>query len=322
MSWDRPDSVLPRGTDLASAESLGRLREQAFCSAGLPEAIEILYGVGYTEGRVEAIALMTSFEDAASTAPRLAGPGLQLRFTPDGPEPKPPFGGQLQRSPEAARHLAAFPRSEGPVCFVSAGYAAGWYSEVLRQPVVVREIECCASGAPACRFEALPASQLGQAADPLLSRLVAALDFQELSRCAHRLVEGSEDYEGSMLGRFDPMSPAAHVWGPVMILPDSGCADSEDALETIQRDVGPEKVRVVLVDMTGARIRALEAVGLARLLDRVEGLGVEPILVGLDRNATGLLPSGRGLSQPLVARDLAEGIALGFQICLGEQAVR
>ena len=125
-----------------------------------------------------------------------------------------------------------------------------------------------------------------------------------------------------MLGRFDPMSPAAHIWGPVMILPYSGGADSADALETIQRDVGPDQVRVVLVDMTGARVGALEAMGLARLLDRVEGLGVEPILVGLDRNATGLLPSGRGLSQPLVARDLAEGIALGFQICLGEQAVR
>ncbi len=119
-----------------------------------------------------------------------------------------------------------------------------------------------------------------------------------------------------MLGQFDPMSPAAHIWGPVMVLPYSGAADSMAALDTVDDDLGTSQVRVVVVDVTGARIEALEAAGLAQLLDHIEGAGAEAIVAGLSAEATPRF----GLASPLLARDLSEGIALGFQMCLARLA--
>ncbi len=125
-----------------------------------------------------------------------------------------------------------------------------------------------------------------------------------------------------MLGNFDPMSPAVHVWGPVMILPYSGPEDGVLALDSIREDVGLDQIRVVVVDATGAVIDPVEAVGLSRLLDALEAKGVESIMVGIGDHATGYLQArGEGHGAPLVARDLSEAIALGFQISQGSTAV-
>ncbi len=118
-----------------------------------------------------------------------------------------------------------------------------------------------------------------------------------------------------MLGSFDPMSPAVHVWGPVMILPYSGPEDGVLALDSIREDVGPDQIRVVVVDATGALIDPVEVMGLTRLLDALEAKGVESIMVGIGDRASGYLQAhGDGHEAPLMARNLSEAIALGFQI--------
>ncbi len=302
-----PRARIQCGTDLQDLTGLRELRDEVFRSAGPADGIGILYGVGYTEGRADSLCLLGEFEAGDDSAPRFAGPGVPILFEPEAPPGALPFRGQLAASPEADCHLASFPAAQGPVCFASAGYAAGWYSGLLGTRIEVVELVCRASGAEVCRFEARTARGEGQPFE--------TLDFDALDHWARELAGNREQTEGPMLGCFDPMSPAAHIWGPVMILPYSGGADCEQAIETVRNDIGPDAVRVVLVDVTGARIDALEAVALTRLLDRVEGLGIEPVLVGLDRNARGpFLQRGRELALPLTARDLAEGIALGFQL--------
>ena len=123
-----------------------------------------------------------------------------------------------------------------------------------------------------------------------------------------------------MLGNFDPMSPAVHIWGPVMVLPYSGFLDAGACLDTVIADLGPDQVRVVVLDVAGAQIGGVEAADLTRLLDRIESLGLETIVSGLAQGADHPFrnPDG-GLAMPLLARDVVEGIALGFQLTLASR---
>ena len=118
------------------------------------------------------------------------------------------------------------------------------------------------------------------------------------------------------MGGFDPMSPAVHVWGSVMVLPYSGYYDSGAAIDTILADLGTEQIDVAVVDLTGAWIDSLEEVGLMQLVNELVGRNIETILVGMSPAArTALLRHGDAVSLPLQCRNLAEGIALAFQVC-------
>ena len=106
------------------------------------------------------------------------------------------------------------------------------------------------------------------------------------SACASQLWRNSTRstavaVEGSMMGGFDPMSPAVHVWGSVMILPYSGLEDSQAALEAIQEDLGPGQLQVVVVDLTGAEVDTVEGRGLLQLIDSLTACGLETVVVGM-----------------------------------------
>jgi hypothetical protein len=117
------------------------------------------------------------------------------------------------------------------------------------------------------------------------------------------------------MGAFDPLSPAVHVWGPVMVLPYSGAGDSIAALETIAADLGPDAIRVVVLDVTGARVDAVEATGLVRTLDELARRGLESVLVGIAEEAAARWLGGpERLASPLRAPDITEGIRLAFQL--------
>ncbi len=65
---------------------------------------------------------------------------------------------EVANSPFAAGHGP----SDGPVCGPVAGMLAAVAEMVLERPARVRETACAAAGAPACRFEALPAPAVGE----------------------------------------------------------------------------------------------------------------------------------------------------------------
>jgi hypothetical protein len=208
--------------------------------------------------------------------------------------------------------------AQGPACFVSAGYSAGWYTEVWGVELLVRETHCRAHADPICRFEARALDDWSERGDEFIRELVPYLDVPALRERAAEIVEreSQEQAEGNMLGGFDPLSPAAHVWGPVVVLPYSGVEDGTGALETILADVGKAQLRVAVIDVTGARMDASSATGLALLLDRVGQLGLEPIVAGVEPGfAESFRAAGDGLAAPLFAGALAQAIALGFQLC-------
>jgi hypothetical protein len=303
-----------RRAELTDLAALAELRGDVFNSVGPERAIAVLYGLGYLEGRIDGVRVSEGFEGGVLPEARFAGPGVPLLFTCDSSDLSGCFGGHHARSPEAIVHRSAFPEPSDPVCFVSAGYAAGWFAAILNAPILVREVQCQARGDDRCRFEARRLADWGDMQDDFVTALASELDLPRLNERAREIALDPNESEGPMLGRFDPLSPAAHIWGPVMILPYSGSEDSTDALESVHREMGVDRVRVVVVDVTGARIDDLESRGLAHVLDCVEELGAEAILVGLEEHHALLSPE-RSLAAPLIARDLSEGIALGFQIC-------
>jgi hypothetical protein len=295
---------------------LARLRRNAFESVGRPYAAGILYGMGLAQGLLDGLRTARRFGAALGGAPRHAGPGIPLLFQAGRIRADRGFSGVLTNSVEASVHLREIGAESEPVCHVSAGYCSGWYSALLGEFLLVRELACAAHGSHACEFEARPAEAWIAARDPHAATLLAYLDFDAMREAALRKLGADvEEAEGSMMGAFDPLSPAVHVWGPVMILPYSGAADSLEAVETILGDLGPGALRVVVLDLTGARIDALESTGLLRLLEVLEANKLETVLVGLPwLEARQFLPAEAALSLPVHVADISEGISLAFQL--------
>ncbi len=304
-----------RGAFEVPAE-LARLRRNAFESVGWPYAAGILLGIGLAQGLLDGLRVARRFGAALGGAPRHAGPGLPLLFQAGRLRSDRGFSGTLHESIEATIHLRELGSNAEPVCHVSAGYASGWYSALFGEFQLVREVACIAHGADACEFEARPAAAWIAARDPWAATMLAYLDFPAMRQAAlARLADDVDESEGSMMGAFDPLSPAVHVWGPVMILPYSGAVDSLEAVETILGDLGPGALRVIVLDLTGARIEALEATGLLRLLEVLEAHKLETVLVSLPEAVARLwLARSASVSLPLRARDISEGISLAFQL--------
>ncbi len=299
-----------------SAEELARLRNNAFASVGRPYAGGILYGIGVAQGLTDGLRVARRFATALNGAPRHAGAGLPILFQAGRMQSDRSFAGLLGDSIEAAVHLRDLGADAGPVCHVSAGYCAGWYSALLGSFQLVREVACVAHGADACRFETRPVEAWLEANDAWATTMLAYLDFESMRHeAAQKAAESPDESEGSMMGAFDPLSPAVHVWGPVMVLPYSGAGDSLEAVGTILGDVGPGALRVIVLDLTGARIEELEATGLLRVLEILEGHKLETVLVGVpERVARSWLARSAALSLPLRASDITEGISLAFQL--------
>lgn len=299
---------------VASSDALRELRRDVFLAVGPAYGKGILYGIGFSEGLVDALHVIRAFDaDAGPRDPaRLAGPGLPLLFEPAALSGPRGFQGRLRNPIEAHVHGHCFPDALDPVCFVSAGYAAGWYTELLGTPVLVKEIECWGCGHERCLFEARPLREWVEDGDGAIRELLPYLDVEALRERARSSLPDASCSGEEETPRFDPRSPAVHVWGPVMILPYSGAADCSAAIDTIVGDVGAGEVRVVLVDLLGMRLDPIEAAGLTQVLAHLREQQMESILVGLSSTEGHRL--GVPVSSTLCVPDMAHGIALGFQM--------
>lgn len=312
---------------LEDPEHLAALREQVYSTHG-EDAPAMLYALGFVEGLVDGLRVAQGFA-ADDPRPHLAGPGLPLLFVPScDASSSDALCGVVTQSLEARIHRAQGLCANRPSCSLSAGYAAGWYSEILRRTLIVRETECVAHGGQCCRFEARTPEEWQARDEAWVAGLLARIDLDSLRDAANARLAGlREDFdphevEGDMFGGFDPMSPAVHVWGSVMVLPYSGAADGEAAIEMVSADLGSDRIEIIVVDVTGVRVGPLEADGLARFLDHLEQLQIEAVVAGLSADACPLFQDqGRGLAMPMLARDVSEAIAFAFQLA-GSGATR
>jgi hypothetical protein len=297
-------------------DALDQLRSNAFESVGLPYAEGVLYGIGLAEGLYDALRVARRFAGPLGGTPSHAGASVGMLFTPGAMSPDHRFTGSLFGSTEATVHLRRYGASPEQVCHVSAGYCAGWYSAMFNEFILVRERSCAATGHSCCEFDARPARTWIEADNRWAISLLAYLNFEVMREAAlKRIAADGDESEGDMMGGFDPLSPAVHVWGPVMVLPYSGAGDTLGALETIATDLGPRAIRVVVLDVTGARIDAVEATGLLRTLDELARRELETVLVGVSKEVSQkFLGLAEGLSHPLRAADISEGIRLAFQL--------
>ncbi len=309
-SFERTSGRLAVG----SPELLSELRWDVFQSVGARYGQGVLYGIGFTEGLIDALRVTRTFQSSIDPIAQLAGPALPLLFEPQPGRSMGCFVGEVRDPLEARLHVERFGLTQDPICFVTAGYAAGWYTELLGQTILVRETSCRACGDETCSFEARPLE--AWSGDRVIGELIPYLDVRALRERAQASVpeerEPDSGAEGNLFGSFDPRSPAVHVWGPVMILPYSGADDSAAAIETIMGDVGADQVRVVIVDVLGMRLDPLELAGLSQVLTYVRAHEMESILVGMPRRETQRM--GRALDSTLCVDDMQQGIALGFQM--------
>jgi DNA-binding NtrC family response regulator/predicted hydrocarbon binding protein len=63
---------------------------------------------------------------------------------------------------EATEFVASYGLSREPMCWMQLGYASGYASAFLGKLAIFRELECAATGAPACRILGKPADAWGE----------------------------------------------------------------------------------------------------------------------------------------------------------------
>ena len=295
--------------------AFAQLRKYAIELVPSPDAGPFLYRIGFDRGWRDGTQVSRSFSGGGVVGPRFAGPALPLLFLPTQGRPPAQFFGSLVGSLEATVHLQSYPESAEPVCWLTSGYAAGWYSAIFHKTILVLEERCQARGDESCHFEARPMQSWLDAEDPRAAALLRCLDPPEPADYTEEEDEPGSDGDGGLLGSFDSMSPAVHVWGPVMVLPYSGVEDADGALETVEEDLGSDAVRVVVLDLTGINVARVELWGVLDLISRIEGRGLEVVVAGVrGLDPDELPPLLSGCDGPPVVRDLTAGIALGFQI--------
>lgn len=144
------------------------LRQELVERLGLDEARRVFTRLGATAGtRDAAIARVASPHagalEAFKTGPRLhAIEGIcvpdEIQLEVDAESGLLSGEWIWRNSAEAEAHLQALGPSSEPVCWTMIGYATAYSSTFMKHPIVFREVECRAMGAPHCRTVAKPAA--------------------------------------------------------------------------------------------------------------------------------------------------------------------
>jgi len=149
---------------LLHLSALAGLRHELVTSLGVPAARGLLTRMGYTSGCKDA--QLAKRLRGNSVQAFLAGPQLHalegivsvetIRAEVD-LEAGHHYGEFIWHcSSEVDAHFAAFGMSAEPVCWMQIGYATGYTSVFMGQPILYREVECRGAGSPHCRIVGKP----------------------------------------------------------------------------------------------------------------------------------------------------------------------
>jgi len=296
---------------------LGALHSELVEHLGREEAHAALLQLGLLHGlRDAALVLRAGLGGSPLELPHgsPATPRLAIRLAPHPSAPASRFEirGEWPERQEAAAHLTAIGSATDPICRVSSGYTSGWLSGIFDLDVLALEVECAASGDPACRFIARETAAWRETTSPRVSHLIDSLPLPSFRQLVATHLESRP--EPDRRDAFEAGAAVVHVWGPVMVIPFSSAEESLRALELIGRDPGARDVRVVIVDLSGAIIdEGFGAVALEQILDAIERWGAEPILAGISP-LSGRVVEELERAHLVIHKDLPEAIAAGFQI--------
>ncbi len=151
---------------LLHAEALGGLRRELMQSVGREQTRRVFMRTGYASGQRDA-ALARQVRPKASLIEQFSvGPQLHMlegavQVTIETFEMDVEAGHHLchvrwDHSWEVETHLRDFGPQDEPVCWMLSGYASGYVSAFMGQPVIYRELECCGCGHKHCRIEGRP----------------------------------------------------------------------------------------------------------------------------------------------------------------------
>ena len=216
--------------------------------------------------------------------------------------------GEWRNSYEAENHLAAFGKSDTPVCHTLTGYASGHTSTFLGARCICIETTCVGKGDSHCTAEIRPLAAWGREADPWKAAL--ELTDTSLSREFERKLRELEQYRANM----ELLStPIIQVWKDVVVLPVIGSVDTERGehmTAKLVRRVADEGVRCVLVDLTGAStIDTRAAALLVRMTRAVSLLGARCIITGVRPEvAQALIAMDVDLGGLKIVRSLQQGL--------------
>ncbi len=228
---------------LLHVEALGGLRRELMQTIGTEQTRRVLKRTGYASGSRDA-ALARQVRPTATAYEQFAvGPQLHMlegavQVTPQHFELDLETGRHLgifrwDHSWEVDTHVKHFGPQSDPVCWMLCGYASGYVSAFMGQPVIYKETQCSACGHDHCVIEGRPlkdwpdAEQLQEdyEADSMLVRmedLHAELESLRIS------LNPSDDL-GELIGRsksfttaIDLLRKAANTQVTVMLTGETG----------------------------------------------------------------------------------------------------
>ncbi|WP_150430337.1 sigma-54-dependent Fis family transcriptional regulator [Dechloromonas sp. CZR5] len=142
--------------------SLGALRRELIETLGIEKARGIITRVGYHSGSKDAEIVRRHRAGSNDASAFSLGPQLhsiegylttETLATEVDVEAGHFYGEYIwHNSAEAERHIAAFGKSNAPVCWMQQGYANGYLTSFLGRPMLVREVECKGMGHAACKI--------------------------------------------------------------------------------------------------------------------------------------------------------------------------
>jgi hypothetical protein len=219
---------------------------------------------------------------------------------------------------EAVARCSRLGPPASPICWLSAGYTTGWLSGTLDRSFVVREVECAATGAEACRFEARESAEWQALEQTDVEWILSQVPFEAFRKVANGpSIERNSNPpvgEDASEGGFDRSQAVVHIWGPVMVLPFTSLDEALGTIDMLGRDPGIEEIRAVVVDLRERSLdEGFDAAALEQILETIESWNAQSLITGVSPESEAAISSLEA-SHLVLRKDLAEAIATAFQI--------
>jgi hypothetical protein len=215
---------------------------------------------------------------------------------------------------EAMSRCSRLGPSVDPGCWMSAGYTTGWLSGTLNRALVVREVECAATGAAVCRFEVREVDDWRRRGNETVEWILAEVPFEAFRKVAIATPIDRGPTPSLAAGQFDRSQSVVHIWGPVMVLPFTTLDEALGTVDMLGRDPGIGEIRAVVVDLREQPVdEGFGAAALEQILETIESWNAQSLITGVSSAADAAVASIEA-SHLILRKDLSEAIATAFQI--------